>query len=270
MHMRCQDRLTNLLTAESEMKFLDSVFSGISKSLTTMKKTGNMYICRLDADDNGLLNKSNEIVSGSISCAGKGGVDAAFNRAISIIPTYSPSVGEVAGERRVRVDVLSLIALKLGYFPFAGENDAVYISTISNPTGNIEYEYQQLDNLFKRFFNCGITLSKVVGDGYCSILEQRINDTYKFYVEERGAWTERFMTQLGDELSRESFRVFLRQRIRTSVFYDRPVCYPVLPPAKTAEWRGMRENSIHEFPVLHGASPRMLTICHKYIYIYHF
>lgn len=245
------------------MNFLERAFNIARKSISSIMKEGDVYICSINSNDNILLS----IISDSNLNATYNKSDIIENiffNSISIIPQY-----EFAGEYRARTDVFLRIARGLNYFPFAGKNGSIYISTLSHKEGYIESEYFQLNELFKRSFGFGISFSKATDTDYFTVLDQRINDTYKFYVEEHGDWIERFMSRLGDDISRDSYAVFLRQRIMASIFDDSPICYPVLPPAKTASWRRLRENQKYSFPILRGVSQEILEkIFYKYIYIY--
>lgn len=243
------------------MKFLERTFNMVRKSISSIMKDGDVYTCAINNKDKILLSR---IYNLEPLRERADSLENIFNNSIAIIPQY-----EFAGEYRARMDVFLRIARELHYFPFAGKNGSIYISTLSHKEGNIESDYCHIDSLFKKTFGCGLTLSKITNADCYSIFEQRVNDAYKFYVEEHGDWIERFMVRLGDDISRDSYTVFLRQRIMASIFDDSPICYPVLPPAKTAAWRQMRENKKYSFPVLRGVSQEILEkIFYKYIYVY--
>lgn len=245
------------------MNFLERAFSMARRSISSIIKDGDVYSCSLTGCDNVLLRSISDLNFKEISI-GSGIIENTFLDSISIIPQY-----EFAGEYRTRTDVLLRMARGLNYFSFAGKNGSIYISTISHKDGDIEAEYCKINELFNKVFGCGISFSKVMDEEYFPVLDRRINDTYKFYVEERGDWIERFMSRLGDDISRDSYAVFLKQRIMASIFDDSPICYPVLPPAKTASWRQMRESQKYDFPVLRGLDQEILEkIFFKCLYIY--
>lgn len=244
------------------MSFLERVFSMARKTLSSIIKDGDVYACFVNSNDKVLLGSIADLNFKKTS-TGSDIIENIFLDSMSIIPQY-----EFAGENRTRTDVFLRIARGLHYFPFAGKNGSIYISTLSHKEGNIKSEYFKLNELFKKTFGCEIGFSKAADTEYFSVLDQHINDTYKFYVDEHGDWIESFMSRLGDDISRDSYAVFLRQRIMTSIFDDSPICYPVLPPAKTASWRRMRENQKYAFPVLRGIDQEILEkIFFKYIYI---
>ncbi len=245
------------------MNFLERAFTAARKSISAIIKDADVYTCSIDSNNNVLLNFAS-LTNSKQTCDIHDNIENIFINSISIIPQY-----KFAGEYRCRTDVLLRIARELHYFPFAGKNGSIYISTLSHKEGDIASEYCKVNELFKKTFGCEIGFSRAIDTEYFTILEQRINDTYKFYVEEHGAWIERFMSRMGDDISRDSYAVFLRQRIMASIFDDSPICYPVLPPAKTASWRRMRESQKYSFPVLRGVNQDILEkIFYKYIYIY--
>ncbi len=245
------------------MDFLERIFRNLDNTLSNIKTYGKIYVCRIDSNDDILLKNINRILIYKFN-KDVDKVNTVFNKSISIIPKY---VSE--NESRVRIDVLLMIARELGYFPFAGLNDEIYISTLSNCNNNIVSEYNKLNILFNDFFGCGLIFSIVNDNEYCEVFKHNMEKAYEFYVENHRDWINNFINKLGDEISKISFKVFLRQRIMASVFDNSPICYPVLPPEKTATWRKMRENSVHNFPILYGASREVLNkFFYKYVYVY--
>jgi len=227
------------------MNPLVRAFKAINKTLSHIKN-GDIFACSLKTSDHGLLNKSTDILLGNI-CPGSNEVETAFTAAISIVPQYHS-----AGEDRARTDVLLRLFRELYYFPIAASCGSIYISPLTNSERDVESDYSYISNLFKKYFDCSLSFSKVGYDCCSKILDQRISNTYNFYIEEHGEWITNFIKNLKDDISRDSFTVFLKQRIAASILDDAEICYPVTPPSSTAMWRKLREGQNYTFPFLEG------------------
>ena len=83
-----------------------------------------------------------------------------------------------------------------------------------------------------------------------SDVEEIINESKQFYLNDKSGWILEFIENLQDEISKDSFKTFLKQRIQASVFDDSPIAYPILPPSSTSSWREQRENLNYDFPKL--------------------
>ena len=239
-----------------------SIFKKAEKTISTLKKHATVYSCYIESKEDVLLEHAKSILNKGIKI--NSDAERVFYDSISIIPQYHS-----AGETRARIDFFLRIARGLGFFSFAGENDVVYISSFAGQLHDVEKNYSQINDLFLASFGTKITLKKLENAEWVESLTQHVAATRDFYMEQHGPWIKRFMDKLGDDLSRESFSTFMRQRIMASIFDNSPICYPVLPPAKTAEWRSARESSVHEFPKLSGCSLYELEhLFYKYIFIY--
>ena len=244
------------------METFDRIFRTANRCLAGIERDAAVHTCAVRADDAFLLTEAPLVRDGAP--APDDDVARAFFDAAAIIPQYNATL-----EERARTDVLLRLARNLGYFALAAENGAVHISAIMNGERNVEEDYRRVDELFQRHLGCGVSLSRAGTGEVLALARRRVEAARDYYVGENGPWTEAFLKELGDDVSRLSFMCFLRQRVMAAVLDDSPICYPVLPPSGTAAWRKAREAGSYDFPSLLGHDQTLLhDIFYKYIFVY--
>ena len=244
------------------MDTFDRIFKAANRCITTIEKETSVYTCAIKGDNDFFLADTPFICDSNIHIDDD--VSRAFYDAALIIPQYNSTI-----ELRVRMDFLLRLARNLGYFSFTAENGDIFISTALNGERDIYADYRQLSALSRQYLGCDITLSSTIAHEAQSLLHRRLDQARTYYVDNYGSWTEEFLSELGDDVSRLSFMCFLRQRIMAAIFDDSAICYPVLPPSGTAAWRKAREAQSYDFPNLQGHDQTLLhTIFYKYIFVY--
>ena len=83
---------------------------------------------------------------------------------------------------------------------------------------------------------------------------QKILDAEDFYLTKNGAYTQELINNLGDEISKISFRDFLRQRIVGHIHWNALAMYPIEAPKATSAWREERQKREYNLPVLNHCS----------------
>ena len=225
------------------MKYLDKIFKSAKKTITSMKSS-KIYKCIIASQD---ISLTDTYISSNISSATTE-LERIFYKAIDSI-----HVNFYESESEIRKHILMLIAKDLGYFAFAADN-GIYISTLLKSDADLRNDYSQLNSLFIKTFGIELEITEELNDDCYSKLHGYIESTYDFYVKSHGEWIMNFMANLGDDISRDSFAAFVRQRILVSIFYNSPTLYPYTPPAATLSWRQLREKIKYDFPILKGAS----------------
>lgn len=99
-------------------------------------------------------------------------------------------------------------------------------------------------------------------------LDERIEAVRAYYLDEHGEWTQNFIDNLGDDISRISFRNFLRQRMEAHMRWHSPAMYPIQPPAETRQWRVERRNSPPPLPRIEHCPPWARDFFHLHTFIY--
>ena len=192
--------------------------------------------------------------------------EKSLKQAVSIIPLYVNS-----NETRLRVDVILCFLRLSGYFAFVRiENDSfkLYVYDIYSD-GLLKNAINYLSIALKSIFNVTLEYRKSEKEIVNNDLNFLINRTNKFFVEECGEWINEFTEKLADTISKESFVSYLKQRAFAYTFDYSDICYPVMPPKITKNWRDMRENTFSQFPVLKNTDGSTLANTHyKYVYVY--
>lgn len=239
------------------MKYLDKIFKSAKKTITSMKSS-KIYKCIIASQD---ISLTDTYISSNISSATTE-LERIFYKAIDSI-----HVNFYESESEIRKHILMLIAKDLGYFAFAADN-GIYISTLLKSDADLRNDYSQLNSLFIKTFGIELEITEELNDDCYSKLHGYIESTYDFYVKSHGEWIMNFMANLGDDISRDSFAAFVRQRILVSIFYNSPTLYPYTPPAATLSWRQLREKIKYDFPILKGASKTALELFYRDTFVY--
>lgn len=193
-------------------------------------------------------------------------VAAAFYRSLSLIPYYAG----MTDEKVLLRDMLLQIGSDLHFFPFADSTPgAVCFASLTNEPEETMEVAGLLSGLFSTTFGVPLTIMAVEAPAAKETLDIRLKEASKYYEETHGQWIEKFIHELGDELSRISFLTYLRQRILAKVFADSDICYPVAPPAASALWRKERKAMAYSFPILHDIHGERLDERHfTFVYTY--
>ncbi len=243
------------------MRVVESTFNMIEKFVRNISYKRNIYILYIDSDDDILMQNQHKYVSYDTN--GKSDyTESIFFSALSTIPIYA-----LSGEWRTREELLLVIASSLGLSPFVLNSGKIAIPVPQDIDGNIRSHIRDIAKLFDEEFHVDLILSHAP-DEYMDVLNRRIDEARQFYVQEYGAWAQGFMDKLGDDISRDSFATFLRQRIKAHVFKGVETCYPVMPPMRTAAWRKQREAAQYNFPILEGCREDVRQFFYRDTFVY--
>ena len=251
------------------MNILPRIFRSIEKNFLTLQ-TKNVPMHEYRIADAGTLLTAAALPCNAAEAAktARPSLGKAFLESIAILPSYSsPGL-----EMRARTDVFMRIASTLGYIPIAGNEGSIFLYA---PTAELQQDmaenFHELSGLFSATFGdaaCG-QLRPVAQDEWNSIVGARLTRAKDYYLVTHTDWIHRFTEELGDELSKDSFATSLRHRVFAKVYHDSPICYPVIPPMKTAAWRKEREQGQYDFPILKGCTEEELyRLFYKYIFVY--
>ncbi len=244
------------------MKIFESTFRRMEKIIESVHKRMELYSLSIEPGTEDFLTKNPYKYVNYQKTSSADDAEESFNAALSQIPLCSPQ-----GEILTRLEVLTMLALGLQVTPFAVNNRTVALPIYQTPGKQMMQIVETYDRLFYDQFQVHLVFGKL-DKSAVAILEQRMESAYTYYVEEHGEWTEEFMAQLGDELSRHSFATFLRQRIKTHIMKGMPICYPVVPPVQSREWRRQREIANYDFPVLEGCLEEMRQFFYRDTFVY--
>ena len=247
------------------MNFIENVYRIIDKLTKNVKDDDHIYLCSIDLEQPLVSFKS---VIDKCSCM-KNTDDCdksskAFFESVSILSNYV-NVKEYVSRR----DVLLSVFRKIGLCCFARKDDSIYVSSISKDETETCDNFAKISELFKNEFGATLKISKTNSSSFLSDVEEIINESKQFYLNDKSGWILEFIENLQDEISKDSFKTFLKQRIQASVFDDSPIAYPILPPSSTSSWREQRENLNYDFPKLCNAvGEKLEDLYYKCIYVY--
>lgn len=243
------------------MNVLESTFRKIERFVRNMAYDRHIYMLSLDSEETVLARNPHKYVSYAIHDKSDP-ADAVFAAALSAIPIYA-----LSGEDRTREEVLFAVLSGLNLSPFALGSGRMAAPVPQDIEGEIQARIARLQQLFAREFHVDLACSPAPAD-YVTLLNSRIGEARQYYVEEHGAWIQTFMNTLGDDISRDSFATFLRQRIKAHVFRGVETCYPVMPPVRTAGWRKQREAATYDFPILEGCREDVRQFFYRDTFVY--
>lgn len=168
----------------------------------------------------------------------------------------------------LRNSVISRTCAAGNFFVYAAnecKNIAVYGATgDERPLHDI---LARLNAVFVPEFGTRLCLEKAPLS-FVDELDERIAAVRAYYLEEHGAWTQNFIDNLGDDISRVSFRNFLRQRMEAHMRWGIPAMYPIQPPAETSQWRKERRESPPPLPRIEHCPPCARDFFHLHTFIY--
>ena len=104
-------------------------------------------------------------------------------------------------------------------------------------------------------------------EGFIKYLEERFKKVEDFYDVQHGDWTQKFIENLGDDISKISFETYLSQRIRGHIHCDFDIVYPVCPPKKNEAWRQNRIASVSSLPPILGVPEDAVKFFHLTTFI---
>lgn len=243
------------------MQCLDNLFKKIKNFIISVQNDKNVYAINMDIAQNGLMiNPYRYILKNEQKGIDK--IEQIYNNALSLIPIYCQE-----GESRIKSEVLLWIAGELKFSPFVLENGAVGIYPYGKSLEEVTADIDSINRLLRKEFQAEIAIARA-NEAQVALLEKRFAEAWVFYVEEYGGWMENFMRELGDDISRWSFATYLQQRVKAYIFKACPVCYPVIPPARTAEWRKQREAASYDLPSLDGCRDDVRRFFYRDTFIY--
>lgn len=230
------------------MSTLDKIFDRFARLIAKMGESDRFFLLELDG--------------GELSFAGKKWDCAAANPApdnyekIAIASLLTVPNFYTGGDRRIKEGILLEIGAHLGSTTFVYKPGTVILGIKENDLGSVKIYLEKIGDFLRKTVGSELKYS-LVSKGCLNELTTRLQTGKDFYIGEKGAWIESFMQSLADDISRYSFTTFLKQYIRTHIFYDAPNCYPVLPPTQTSAWRKERFAGKYNFPTLTGCSEKL-------------
>lgn len=98
-------------------------------------------------------------------------------------------------------------------------------------------------------------------------ISKRIGDVEKFYIFDNGGFIGNLYDRLADNISKISFKCFLKQRISAHIQFNNKTMYPILPPKETEEWRTQRGRERVSLPKLSGSPEFSINFFYKDTFI---
>ena len=171
-------------------------------------------------------------------------------------------------EQLARYRFLFSLTTAMGYPGFAWKDGDIFIFLLKDESSAIA-EFNSFSKVFRNYFGVDLIIEKVDRDIFDSVLQKRFLEAKNYYADKHGEWTAKFVSNLSDEVSKDSFLHFLSQRITADFLRDNKVCYPITPPPSTAAWRKMRHTLKFDFPKLDGCpDSHLLKFFHLHTFIY--
>ena len=247
------------------MKSLERILKRLAGALALSRKQGGLVRLEVEAGAPALVVLAAER-EGVRETVYENPVEQAYAAATPLLKDF---FADPALEQRARTDVLMGFASALGYFCFAGDEGEIYLSSPADSGRDMACDLKQADSLFRRDFGVGLHWAPADAEAAFALAEGRLDAARAFFVGEKGPWIENFMAKLRDDISRDSFVTYLRQRIVAKVFWNSDICYPVRPPASTAAWRKERDAAEQDYPVLKNMQGEVIAdIYYKCVYVY--
>lgn len=248
------------------MDFLNRIFKQCEKNGSILGKSARIFKIKLDAPDNILFDKRNFVEKRHSASTYQGRVDQAFYQCLPLIPYYYG----LAPESVLRRDMLLSMGIALNFIPIADICEGtVYFAAVGDEVKNMKEDLEALSERFRQKFGYNLNVTEANPADVVEIIKTRIKEARNFYITEKGEWLRDFTNKLGDDISRDSWITFIRQRILAKVFSASDTCYPIKPPASTLEWRKEREKHKLDLPLLTDPQGNPLdNLYFKYIYVY--
>lgn len=170
--------------------------------------------------------------------------------------------------RSMRNIIFSRILGELGYIVFfARKDNTIHIYDAVQDFDALKNAVDGIHRLFLQEFAC-VPQVTVAGPDAAAELVQRVRDVTEYYIEKHGAWITDFIPRLGDDISRFSFRHFLKERFQAHVLWDAPAMYPITPPPQTQSWRKGRIDTPPALPHLAGCTDDLRDFFYLHSFIY--
>ncbi len=147
------------------------------------------------------------------------------------------------------------------------QNKDIFIYDENLDKRELEKIIDKINAVFVKEFNNKILLKKPDSAAISEVFA-RIEETKKFYFTENGEWTQEFIDNLGDELSKISFRTFLFQRIEAQIFWCIKNRYPIKPPKESSEWRKHRIANPPALPILDHCSTKLRDFFYRHSFVF--
>ena len=167
-----------------------------------------------------------------------------------------------------RNTVVSRTLAAAGFFVFAassGKNITVFVS--DEEQEKIAHVITLLKRLFSDSFATELRIERAPAT-FVDELETRIQEVHRFYIEKYGDWTQHFLNNLGDNISKISFRSFISQRMEAHMRWNAKAVYPIHPPTETTAWRADRKANPPRLPSIEHCSKEFKEILYLTTFIY--
>lgn len=149
----------------------------------------------------------------------------------------------------------------------ANERKNIVVYGADKKEGQLRDILSRLNSIFVPEFDTTLSL-KEAPLSFIDEMDERIEAVRAYYLDEHGAWTQGFINNMGDDLSRVSFRNFLRQRMEAHIRWHSPAMYPIMPPVETQQWRIDRHKNPPHLPRIEHCPPWARDFFHLHSFIY--
>ena len=220
----------------------------------------DIHSLRIDAPGDCLKRRAGR---GMARIPAAGPVESLFNLALDKIALSAPRVGENV----LRLTMLMTLADSVNPRAFVLDDETIGFPVYGDIDAETLRAIGEFDALFRERFGGRIVTEKTGRPA--SVLQRRLEEARRYYITEHGEWTQKFMAELEDDLSRDSFATFLQQRVASRIITGSPICYPIAPPAQSRAWRERRAAEPRDLPPLAGCeseAERDLVCLHTFIY----
>ncbi len=178
-------------------------------------------------------------------------LDEAFN---AILPKLYQGFFLSNSDIELRWFTVIYAFMRFGYLPFYSEDKKhLFIFKIGEGQFSIDEIIKRINTFYEREFQNSIKFVSYTQNEIEKIY-QKILDAEDFYLTKNGAYTQELINNLGDEISKISFRDFLRQRIVGHIHWNALAMYPIEAPKATSAWREERQKREYNLPVLNHCS----------------
>lgn len=245
------------------MKFAQRLLKQFQLVSAAMRKSPFIYYIKADTPPDIFANKAPEWLHRSLPVHDN--IDQALLDGLRFM---SAMQGWGNSANALRNTVISRTYAAGDFFVYAAnERKNIVAYSADSDTSRLHDILARLNAVFIPEFGTRLCLEKAPLS-FVDELDERIEAVAAYYLEEHGAWTQNFIDKLGDDISRVSFRNFLRQRMEAHMRWHSPAMYPIQPPAETRQWRVARRESPPPLPRIEHCPSWARDFFHLHTFIY--
>ncbi len=229
----------------------------------SLKNSEDLYCIHADNSPELFLQKAHEWQEKNIEVHDD--IDKALLAGLRFI---LPMLGWGNSANALRNTVISKTFFAAQKYVFAAHNrQNIIVYDVHKNKAELQCILDKINAIFTTDFNTTLTLKKAEQSVIDELLV-RINEAEEFYINEHGNWTQNFIENLGDELSKISFRDFLMQRVVAHILWHAKAMYPIESPKESAEWRKERRKNPPHLPIIDHCPKNTRDFFHLHSFIY--